>query len=256
MRTTTGESPLEWEIDRLYGLPLEHFTQARNELAQRLRKSKERESAESIGGLRKPSISTWAINQLARQRADDVDALLVAGEELKAAQLEGGAVALRDAGRRQRELVQTLSRVALELLAQGDLKPSPATGERIASTLRAASVEREGRQLLRSGRLTEDVESTGLEALAGMAAARKQLPSKASEDVRASERERARELRAEIKRLRSEVRFRERRAAAAEREATQAERAAGKARELAERERSGLEQVARRLSEAEETLPG
>ncbi len=255
MRTTTGESPLEREIDRLYGLPLEHFTQARNELAQRLRTSKERESAELIGGLRKPSISAWAINQLARRRADDVEALLAAGEELKAAQLEGGAAALRETGGRQRELVRALSRAALGLLEHGDRKPSPATSERIAATLRAASVEHEGRQLLRSGRLTDDVESTGFEALAGMAAARKQLPSKASEDVRASERERARELRAEIKRLRSEVRFRERRAAAAEREAAQAERAAREGRELAERERSSLEETTRRLSEAEEALP-
>ena len=74
------------EVDRLYKLPLEEFTAARNELAKRLGDT-------SVKQLKKPTVPAWTVNQLARTREVDVRRLLRAGEQLEQAQkqaVEGG----------------------------------------------------------------------------------------------------------------------------------------------------------------------
>src|SRR5438128_685335 len=85
---------LESELDRLYGLPLDEFTAARNELVTRLRKAGQGDAAESVRAFRKPSVAVWAVNQLARRHADDVHELVTAGEQLRNAQ----ATAMRGEG--------------------------------------------------------------------------------------------------------------------------------------------------------------
>ena len=66
------------EIDRLYELPLEEFTAARNALA------KETGDA-ALKQLKKPTVPAWAVNQLARRREVDMRRLL------RAAKARGGA---------------------------------------------------------------------------------------------------------------------------------------------------------------------
>src|SRR5437762_12488096 len=73
---------LEDELDRLYALPLNEFTAARDEVAQRLRGEGERELADEVKRLRKPSVAVWLMNRLARERQVDVKRLLNAGEAL------------------------------------------------------------------------------------------------------------------------------------------------------------------------------
>jgi Bacterial capsule synthesis protein PGA_cap len=75
---------LEQELDRLYSLPLDDFTDARNDLARRLRKAGQRPAAEAVAALRKPPVPAWAINQLARRHDEDVSTLLEAGADLVA----------------------------------------------------------------------------------------------------------------------------------------------------------------------------
>ena len=77
---------LEREIDRLFELPLDEFTPARNELARRLKGEGDKEAAEHVQALAKPSVPAWAINQLARQEKAKVKALLDAGTKLRKAQ--------------------------------------------------------------------------------------------------------------------------------------------------------------------------
>src|SRR5439155_4336918 len=107
---------LEEELDRLYALPLNEFTATRDEVAKRLRGDGERELADQVKGLRKPTVAVWLVNQLAREREVDVKRLLGAGEALAKAQaratkedfaaarsdeqhaLERLALAARDAG--------------------------------------------------------------------------------------------------------------------------------------------------------------
>jgi len=53
--------------DRLYALPLEEFTQARNDAANDLRKAGRRDEAEEIKALRKPTAAAGAVNRLVRE---------------------------------------------------------------------------------------------------------------------------------------------------------------------------------------------
>ena len=69
--------------DDLYGLPVEEFTKARDELAKALRKADKKEAADQVKSLRKPSVSAWAVNQAVRRRPQETKALVKAGDELR-----------------------------------------------------------------------------------------------------------------------------------------------------------------------------
>jgi hypothetical protein len=56
---------VEAAVAALYQLPLGEFVAARDQLARQLRTTGDREAARQVVGLRRPSISAWAANQLA-----------------------------------------------------------------------------------------------------------------------------------------------------------------------------------------------
>src|SRR5689334_9255025 len=68
-------------VDRLYSLPLDEFTAARNQLAKDIRKGGDREAADAVKSLKKPSIEAWTVNQLARDHEDEISRLVALGEE-------------------------------------------------------------------------------------------------------------------------------------------------------------------------------
>jgi hypothetical protein len=159
---------LEPEIDKLYGAPLDEFVHDRDELAKRLRREGERESAERIKKLRKPSAGAWALNQAVRRRRKETEALLAAGERLRAAHeslLSGGDQAeLREAMQEERELVSGLADCA-EAIASETGKSGPALRERVRSTLHAAAVDEDAREELATGRVVREREAVGLGTL-------------------------------------------------------------------------------------------
>src|SRR3954462_11319844 len=152
----------EADLDRLYQLPLTEFTAARDELVKRLRAEGERERAQEIKPLRKPTAAVWLVNQLAHERPLDVQRLLKAGEALGKSTSHTFSAARQD-GRRAREQLAKAAREIAERAGIG----SPALAK-AAETLRAASLTAEGGELLRRGRLTEELEPPGFEALTGL----------------------------------------------------------------------------------------
>jgi hypothetical protein len=156
---------LDSEIDKLYGVPLDEFVHDRDELAKRLRRHGEREAAEQVKKLRKPSAGAWALNQAVRRRRKETGALLAAGERLRAAHeslISGGDQAeLRDAMREERELASGLADCA-EAIASETGKSGPALRERVRSTLHAAAVDEEAREELARGRFVREREAVGL----------------------------------------------------------------------------------------------
>ena len=157
---------LEEELDRLYGEELSEFVRARTRLASALRKEGRRTEAEQVKELRKPSVSVWTVNQLARRHRKDIDLLLDAGHRLAAAQRalltgDGGAVIPSPASKAEREALTQLSAQARSILAE---RGSTATLERVISTLRAAALSDTARADLARGRLTDDVDPAGFEA--------------------------------------------------------------------------------------------
>jgi hypothetical protein len=156
----SGSTSAPTKIADLYGLPLEEFTRARDELARELRKAGKREAADEVKALRKPSVSAWAVNQLVRRHPQETKALLQAGEQLRRAQraavTKGDAAGLRDAQQLHRERLESLLGTA-----RHELGTSGPTLQRVAQTLRAASVEKEPAKALAAGTLTEEVSQSG-----------------------------------------------------------------------------------------------
>jgi hypothetical protein len=151
--------------DELFGLPPEEFVAARDELARRLRREGDAEAATQVKALRRPSLSAWAVNRLARERRRALGPLLAAGERLRAAHqaaLAGeGAAELRSAAKAEREAVAGLVETALELLREAGHPTTDATRDRVAATLHAAAASPEAADLVRNGRLTTDLDPSG-----------------------------------------------------------------------------------------------
>ena len=151
---------LAGEIDRLYALPLEEFTHERDELAKRLRKDGDREGADDIKALKKPSVAAWAVNQVRRDRPDDVRRLLDVTEELHRVHSKlssaGARERLEEAAEMQRELIRSLVRCASELLDAAGHGATDATLGKVADTLRAAAVDEDLREEVATGRVVKE----------------------------------------------------------------------------------------------------
>lgn len=221
--------------------PLDQFIKLRNELAGRLRKDGDEAAAARIGRLKKPSVSAWAVNQLARTADLDVQRLIKAGEALEQAQRSAmsGELGGFEAARREEA-------AAIRLLRDAASRSLPSTStvtlDRITNTLRAAAATPEGRVLLKQGRLTEDLEPPGFEAFSGIGTAQpaeRTAPSaSAAQKKRLSKIETLRRQKQEAfetaDRLDDEARELERKAREAEALARRALRAAETARKRAD----------------------
>jgi hypothetical protein len=269
--------PVEDAAGRLYGLPLEEFIRERDATARELRKAKERDAAAEVAKLKKPTQASWAANHLARERSDLVGDLLAAGDALREAQeaaLGGeGPQALRRASADERKAVEAMVAAAKDL-KPGGRSPTEATLERLRTTLHAAATDDDVRAALEAGRLVEDAEGSafGLMALAPAGedaeprAAAKPKPAKraagraaaereqAERDAaaREAERERRRQLEAELREARSESRSLEREAGRAEREADRAARRLEDALAAVEDAREQADEAKQELESARE----
>jgi uncharacterized phage infection (PIP) family protein YhgE len=155
------------EIDNIYSAPVEDFIKLRNDLAGRLKKDGDLEAAAEVASLKKPSISAWIVNQLARSAQLELQRLVKAGEEIEQAQrrsisgeISGG---FADARKEEAAAIGRLRTAAKKVSP----KASPAILDRVANTLRAGSATSEGRDLLKRGRLTGDLEAPGFDAFSG-----------------------------------------------------------------------------------------
>ena len=150
----------------LYGLPLERFVPERAALAKALRAAGRRDEAVAASALRKPSVAAWAVNQLVRTQHAALAALLEAGDDLQRAQTEllagsVDAVALREAGRRERQAAETLAALARGLLSGDGQEPTQATVDRVTDTLHAAALDEEARARVRAGCLVRELQQVG-----------------------------------------------------------------------------------------------
>jgi hypothetical protein len=208
------------EAERLYGLPLDEFTAARDARARELRRDGQREKAAEVGALRKPVVAAWVVNMLARDERADVRRLVDAAAAIKAGR-QGADAEFRD----------TLDRLtgAARRLLEAEGRSAEATLQQVASTLRAAAASEP--ELLGAGTLTQPIEASGFGAMAGAALPRSgrgkaaKSPREPRVDRRAVER-----ARKSVEAAREEARSLERAAGAAEREARKARQAADAAR--------------------------
>jgi hypothetical protein len=214
--------------------------------------------AARIGELKKPTVSAGVVNQLARERELDIQRLVKAGEALEQAQRDamssGDATAIQTARREEDAAIRRL------LDAAGDVAPTSGTTlDRVAKTLRAAAATEEGRRLVKQGRLAEDLEPPGFEALAGLAIGTARPRTRKAKPARDDRRELRRQIETLRRRQRDaeeasqkssdEARELERRAREAEQTARKATQAAATARKRADADAARAKRLKEELSE-------
>ena len=230
---------LDAELDKLYGLPLGEFTKARNDLSARLKKAGQADAAAEVKALAKPSVPACAVTQLARTRKRDVRALLDAAERARSGK---GKKTLRDALNEQRGALQRLTNEGRALLEAERGTAPDGMVQRIASTLRAAASDPAAAELLERGRVNEDLEPAGFEALAGLVDAK--APAASKRDDRAEQRKR-------LEAAQKTVRERKAEAAGLHDRAEESERQSAKARKAADRADRALEDAEAELRSLE-----
>jgi hypothetical protein len=240
------------EAAELYGLQLADFTQARDELARRLRKEGRRADADSVKALRKPTAAAWALNQLARRRPRDIARLLAAGKRLRKAHEEllsgGDRSTLQDASAAERELVDTLTRDATAVAAEAGTARSTTLDESVRNTLHAAALDEQIAAELAAGRMAREREAVGMFGAATAEPRPTATPSpagKRSRDARPK-----RDLERKLATVRSEGQQAERAHARAVKATAQARKRSDEAQQRAEEARAALRDAERQEKEA------
>ena len=159
------------EVDKLFQIPLAEFTGARNSLATKLKKEGDTEAAERVKTLAKPSISAWVANQLYWGDRKAFDRLIAAGDQFRkaqAAQLTGKSADVRAPLDARRQALSELMKLAGDTLREAGHPASPDTMRRIMTTLEALATYGQHAGAPPAGRLTDDVDPPGFEALAAL----------------------------------------------------------------------------------------
>lgn len=141
----------------LFRIPPEEFVARRDQLVRELRQAGDKAAASEVKALRRPTVTAWAVNQLAARHPEELSELVALGERLRAAHgalLEGGGTAsIREITAEQRRLVAELTDTAVALLG----KAGEAQRDAVSHTLDAAVADPGQGELVRSGRLTKEL---------------------------------------------------------------------------------------------------
>ncbi|MEV4115868.1 hypothetical protein [Nonomuraea sp. NPDC049695] len=141
---------------RLYALPPSEFTAAREAEARAAKEAGDVRLAREIAKLRKPTVSAWAVNRLAREHPGELAELLEVGERLRAAWQEQNPDALAELTRRRGDVTAKVGR-----LARQDSGLSPAAAAEVDQTLEAAVVDADAAAQVRDGRLAKPLNYSG-----------------------------------------------------------------------------------------------
>ncbi|MBE1535731.1 hypothetical protein [Actinomadura algeriensis] len=143
----------------LYGVEPGDFVETRTRLVRRAKDEGDAALAERIGGLRRPTVSAWAVNLLARSAPDDLGRLLDVGDELRSAWGSGGG--LGDLEQRRARLIDALLRTAEALAAEAGHPVRDQAVREIEDTLQAATVDADVAAEVREGTLSRPRSHTG-----------------------------------------------------------------------------------------------
>jgi DNA repair exonuclease SbcCD ATPase subunit len=148
--------------DELYALAPAAFTAARDERASQARAAGDASLATEIRKLRRPTVSAWLVNLLAREAAGKVDDLLELGQSLREAQRALDGDLLRDLSAQRRQLVAAISQEVKRLADQAGQAVSAQVEREVRDTLEAALADPAAADAVRSGRLTSPISYAGL----------------------------------------------------------------------------------------------
>lgn len=137
------------------------FIARRSALAKQARSDGEKELANEIGALRKPSVSAWAVNQMVRARAGTVAQLRELGARLRHAQSTLDAAALGGLRGERDDALAELVREAGEVSASSGHPLTAAAGDEVRDTGIAALADAGAEEVAWSGGLTRSLSYSG-----------------------------------------------------------------------------------------------
>lgn len=152
---------LDSVADKLYGMDPGDFVSARSECAAEARRAGNRELTAAIGRLRKPTVAAWMVNLLARERSDELAALLDLGDSLRAAQRRLSGSDIRALSAQRRRVVTALERAAADLADERGRHATESALREVGQTLNAALADPGVADEVRAGRLASIVEHSG-----------------------------------------------------------------------------------------------
>ena len=238
----------------LYGLDLAEFTAARDTLSKQLRAAGDARAADAVKRLRRPALTVWALNQVARSNHQLMVDALDAGKTLQAAMmkvLEGDRSQLSAAQAKERDAVDAVATAVGSALSSAGHRLTDVAAQRVAGTVRAGFTDPEVERQLHAGTLTEEHAAPGFglgpdstlpsapvsPPKAGKTRQRRQAEARAEELVKEAGR-----LGESARQLRQAAEEAERTATRARKEATKAEEAWQRARRRADEGRAALEE--------------
>lgn len=148
---------LDEAVGELYGADLGDFVAVRTALA----KAAGRDLGREIRALRKPTVTAWLLNLLARRSPDLVGEIGALGERMRSAQGEGDAAALRDARPDRDVLVRRVVAATREVADAHDRRLSAAGEDEVAATVVAALADETSQAALASGMLVRALRYSG-----------------------------------------------------------------------------------------------
>lgn len=175
---TIDERLHEVEVE-LYGVPPAEFVERRDQATRDAKQAGDRELADAISGLRKPTTAAWALNSFVRAHATTIDDLLELAGRLRAAVGRGAGDDIRELMReRSRAIAEVVAAVRRHAEEHG--RPlSASVDNQVERTLRAAMASHDDAARVRSGSLATALEASGLDSLGSGGASRGRAPSPA-----------------------------------------------------------------------------
>jgi hypothetical protein len=142
--------PVPEAAHALFSLDPKDFVSARDLLAKQLQTEGNKEEAKAIKALRRPTVPIWALNQVARERPDEIRDLIAASSEAQSAK----GTNVRDALARRRERMHDILVLARQLI-DGSGRPADPHELDITSALSTILASEQLTEDLRNGVLTQ-----------------------------------------------------------------------------------------------------
>lgn len=163
---------IESVADELYALEPAEFTPTRTEREKQAKAAGDKDLAAQIHQLRKPTVTAWLCNLLARERPDSLAPLGDLFEQLREAQQALQGDELRALARQRQRLVYALVTEARQLGQAHGQKVTETVARELEQTLEATLADATVADTVLAGRLTTAVQHAGFGAggvLAGSA---------------------------------------------------------------------------------------
>jgi hypothetical protein len=141
--------PVPEAAHALFSLDPKDFVTARDLLAKQLQKEGNKEEAKAIKALRRPTVPVWALNQVARERPDEIRDLIAASSEAQSAKGKN----VRDALARRRDRMHDILVLARQMI-DGSGRPADPHELDITSALSTILASDQLTADLRNGVLT------------------------------------------------------------------------------------------------------